>query len=393
MNFIESIRALPDSDGEEGKCGYFSAPESATKGFKLTIPSVLEVDQYYTFSVYALAMIYSAVGEVKIEGISQELAKGKWTKVEITFRATQNDLVIFFNGNIRILNVYKAQLEKGRKATDYSAKIKSISDLVENNSIKNWCYNNDTTIIDGGKIATGTVTAKQIDVSKLFAENIKATGVFEIDTIHHSLDVNGDDLYERFKLINTERGIRMEASTSNELDTVNEEEGMVESSFIPNAVLNMQNEQASLYGKNGASISSDSTTLSIDDGKISVTGAKWNEIIADYSNFRKFGATDEEGIVYAKKIAGMVSVKGCLTPSYNISSGYDSIHMFTLPKGYRPDSTLYFVCQGSGANRWQLAIGADGVCGMSRYGASSFTTCVKGDWLPFNVTFVAKEDE
>ena len=304
MNFTESIIALPDRDGEEGKCGCFSAPESATKGFRLTIPSILEVDQYYTFSVYALAMIYSAVGEIKIEGISQELAKGKWTKVEITFRATQNDLVIFFNGNIRILNVYKAQLEKGRKATDYSAKIKSISDLVENNSIKNWCYNNDTTIIDGGKIATGTVTAKQIDVSKLFAENIKATGIFEIDTIHHSLDVNGNDLYERFKLINNERGIRMEASTSDELDSINEEEGTIESSFVPNAVLNMQNEQASLYGKNGASISSDSTTLSIDDGKISVTGAKWNEIIADYSNFRKFGATDEEGIVYAKKNSG-----------------------------------------------------------------------------------------
>ena len=71
MNFTESIIALPDRDGEEGKCGCFSAPESATKGFKLTIPSILEVDQYYTFSVYALAMIYSAVGEVKIEGISQ----------------------------------------------------------------------------------------------------------------------------------------------------------------------------------------------------------------------------------------------------------------------------------------------------------------------------------
>jgi hypothetical protein len=48
-----------------------------------------------------------------------------------------------------------------------------------------------------------------------------------------------------------------------------------------------------LPDRDGASISSDSTTLSIDDGKISVTGAKWNEIIADYSNFRKFGATDE----------------------------------------------------------------------------------------------------
>jgi hypothetical protein len=393
MNFTESIIALPDRDGEEGKCGCFSAPESATKGFKLTIPSILEVDQYYTFSVYALAMIYSAIGEAKIEGISQELAKGKWTKVEITFRATQNDLVIFFNGNIRILNVYKAQLEKGRKATDYSAKIKSISDLVENNSIKNWCYNNDTTIIDGGKIATGTVTAKQIDVSKLFAENIKATGNFEIDTIRHSLDVNGNDLYERFKLINNERGIRMEASTSNELDSINEEEGTVESSFIPNAVLNMQNEQASLYGKNGASISSDSTTLSVEDGAISVTGAKWKEIIANVNNFRKFGSTSEEGIVYAKKLAGMVSVKGCLTPLNNIAGGYDSIHMFTLPKGYRPDSTLYFVCQGSGANRWLLAIGADGVCGMSRYGAGAFTTCVQGDWLPFHVTFVAKEDE
>lgn len=45
-----------------------------------------------------------------------------------------------------------------------------------NTTLANWCYNNDKTYINGAKIYTGTVTAKQINVSDLFAQNITATG-------------------------------------------------------------------------------------------------------------------------------------------------------------------------------------------------------------------------
>lgn len=43
-----------------------------------------------------------------------------------------------------------------------------------------WCYNNNTTWIDGGKIYAGTITAKQIDVEELFAQDITAGGSIEL---------------------------------------------------------------------------------------------------------------------------------------------------------------------------------------------------------------------
>lgn len=45
-----------------------------------------------------------------------------------------------------------------------------------NTAIANWCYSNDKTYIDGSKIYAGTVTAKQINVEDLFAQDITASG-------------------------------------------------------------------------------------------------------------------------------------------------------------------------------------------------------------------------
>lgn len=45
-----------------------------------------------------------------------------------------------------------------------------------NKAIADWCYNNDKTYINGGKIYTGSIAAKQINVSDLFAQDITATG-------------------------------------------------------------------------------------------------------------------------------------------------------------------------------------------------------------------------
>lgn len=47
-----------------------------------------------------------------------------------------------------------------------------------NKVLADWCYENDKTVIDGGKVAAGTVTAKQINVADLFAKNINMTGKF-----------------------------------------------------------------------------------------------------------------------------------------------------------------------------------------------------------------------
>lgn len=60
------------------------------------------------------------------------------------------------------------KLEEGNKATDWSPAPEDIS--VEN------IYTPNTTTIDGGKIATGSIKASSIDVNNLFAQNITATG-------------------------------------------------------------------------------------------------------------------------------------------------------------------------------------------------------------------------
>lgn len=53
-------------------------------------------------------------------------------------------------------------------------------------SIGAWCAANNTTMIDGGKIYTGSIKAASIDVDNLFAQNITATGTITGATIKGS---------------------------------------------------------------------------------------------------------------------------------------------------------------------------------------------------------------
>lgn len=48
-----------------------------------------------------------------------------------------------------------------------------------NLQIADWCDENDTTMINGAKIYTGSVTSKQINVADLFAQDITATGTIK----------------------------------------------------------------------------------------------------------------------------------------------------------------------------------------------------------------------
>lgn len=51
-----------------------------------------------------------------------------------------------------------------------------MADSTANSILAQWCYNNNKTLIDGGNLATGTVTADKINVNDLFAKEIIATG-------------------------------------------------------------------------------------------------------------------------------------------------------------------------------------------------------------------------
>ena len=62
------------------------------------------------------------------------------------------------------------KLEKGNKATDWTM------------AIEDWCYNNDITYINGGKIYTGTVDTDQLKANAVTAEKI-STGAITADKI------------------------------------------------------------------------------------------------------------------------------------------------------------------------------------------------------------------
>lgn len=62
--------------------------------------------------------------------------------------------------------------------------------------------------------------------------------------------------------------------------------------------------------------------------------------------------------------------------------------MLPVPSGYRPKRSITVVYQGSGANKWVLTIGTDGVAYAQRYGVSSYPEVAAGAWFPFNVTYI-----
>lgn len=106
---------------------------------------------------------------------------------------------------------FKYKLEKGNKATDWTpapedteSEIQSVKTIADNanNTIADWCYNNDKTYINGGKIYTGSITAKQINVKDLFAQDITAT----------NMTISGDSVFGNFYASDTIEGLSYENS-------------------------------------------------------------------------------------------------------------------------------------------------------------------------------------
>lgn len=69
------------------------------------------------------------------------------------------------------------KLEKGTITTDWTPAPEDTTNQILDNSIVNWCYNNNKTYIDGAKIYTGTITADAIA-----AKSIKSNKI-DVDTL------------------------------------------------------------------------------------------------------------------------------------------------------------------------------------------------------------------
>lgn len=101
-------------------------------------------------------------------------------------------------------------------------------------AIAAWCYENDRTYINGGKIYAGSITAKQIDVEDLFAQDITATGTIrgvnligscvEGGEIHSYGSEISDSAYTRVGSVHISDGAITTYCTRKSTTSTNEEE-------------------------------------------------------------------------------------------------------------------------------------------------------------------------
>jgi len=90
-----------------------------------------------------------------------------------------------------------------------------------------------------------------------------------------------------------------------------------------------------------------------------------------------------------RKIGEVISVRGILSPTKILTNQGTELLMFTLPALYSPRfMPRYFVCHGSGSNKWLLTVKENGNVMISRYGTTSFIDIPENAWLPFDVTFM-----
>lgn len=113
-------------------------------------------------------------------------------------------------------------------------------------------------------------------------------------------------------------------------------------------------------------------------------------IFPDISNFKVFGGGETEKVRY-RKIGKKVIVKGIVSPldETKLANGASS-NLFTLPSGFRAESTYTRICQGTSQGIFLLQITANGNVSLSRYrkGGEYLGTVSENTWLPFYGEYV-----
>lgn len=93
-----------------------------------------------------------------------------------------------------------------------------------------------------------------------------------------------------------------------------------------------------------------------------------------------------------RKEGNLVEVRGIVKPVADIAGSTDMHNIMTVPSGYRPNSPIYVICQGSSNCTWLLRVNTDGTVALSRYRNGGTTaTASDGTWLPFQVTYIADQ--
>lgn len=89
-----------------------------------------------------------------------------------------------------------------------------------------------------------------------------------------------------------------------------------------------------------------------------------------------------------RRVGSIVEIRGTVKPASDIAYSTDYTTIFTLPTGYRPDTSVFTLCQGSGHCIWLLKIDTNGDVGFTRYrNGNEGLTATNTYWLPFQCTF------
>lgn len=432
FTFEEITTTLPD--GTEGVCGE-ALSENGTpivkKDPRIEIDTTLEVGQWYTLSFWIninnLNTDYNVPLQVQDEvQYYPYTVERYWKKFVFTFKAEQESLAIQMSNYISSIRIYQVQLEKGKEATAYMPRNNNIAELIadsENNSeaikkIKDLCYDNDMTYIDGGKIYTGTITSKQLNVSDLFAEDILVTGDFAVE---HMLDDDTKYVFkssdETFGLICgrlirpipeddiwvIERGFSFtEISSTINTGTIyiNLNNTKSVTGVFVLFMLSIDNYRAVLIGKNTddtiyadidifdeINIDSDTTVnvegdLTVNDKP--VASDEWHELECG-SNFKPY-VTDV--LPRYKRCGDIVYLEGEVKPTASITGSTTQYTICTLPEDCRPSRKVCQLCQGTGVNKWLLVVNTNGNVTFSRYGTNALANAETSVWLPFSVSFM-----
>lgn len=103
------------------------------------------------------------------------------------------------------------------------------------------------------------------------------------------------------------------------------------------------------------------------------------------SSFIPYQSEQENTPIY-RKIGKLVEIKGVVSPKTAQDAGWGAT-IFTLPEAYRPSFAINKLCQGSGSNKWLLAVNLDGTVTFARYSGTSNVTIPATAWLHFQIMY------
>ncbi len=216
----DGVNGTPGAKGADGRTPYFHVKYSNDGGKTFTTNSGETIGTYIgtctdynssdptSVSSYTWARIKGDTGATGSQGVSVSKivtyyklqassasapaspasSTSDWSTTEPAFSAGSTNTLYtceqstYSNGAVVWGSVQKSSsYEAAKEAYNKSVTAQNTANSANNNAnaIKNNIYVPNTTTINGGKIATGSIKAAQIDVNDLFAQTINATGTIK----------------------------------------------------------------------------------------------------------------------------------------------------------------------------------------------------------------------